>query len=137
MHSHMHTHTRIRHAFPAQLYASESQEPYIHEERWTSGTLRCCPRVPGRCDEHPPSQAQLLEGHEATIPVSTPLLTLLHALEEAAGEEGHGHEQDDGTAHNGGDHCHLEAKGLVGWHSCKGKTTAPGTADPDLLGPGC
>lgn len=72
-----------------------------------------------------------------TIPVSTPLLTLLHALEEAAGEEGHGHEQDDGTAHNGGDHCHLEAEGLMGWHSCKGKTTAPGTADPDLLGPGC
>lgn len=50
-------------------------------------------------------------------PVSTPLLTLLYTLEEAAGEEGHGHEQDDGTAHNGGDHCHLEAKGLVRRHS--------------------
>lgn len=53
----------------------------------------------------------------ATVPVGTPLLTLLHALEEAAGEEGHGHEQDDGTAHDGGDHCHFEAEGLVRWHS--------------------
>lgn len=90
-----------------------------------------------RCDEQPHSQAQLLEGHEATVPVSTPPLIFLHTLEEAAGEEGHGHEQDDGTAHNGGDHCHLKAEGLMRWHSCKGKkTTAPGTADPDLLGPG-
>lgn len=49
-------------------------------------------------------------------PVGSVLLILLHTLEEAAGEEGHGHEQDDGAAHDGGDHCHLEAEGLVWWY---------------------
>lgn len=52
----------------------------------------------------------------APLPVGSVLLILLHTLEEAAGEEGHGHEQDDGAAHDGGDHCHLEAEGLVWWY---------------------
>lgn len=62
---------------------------------------------------------------DAASPVG-PWLPALHTLHEAAGEEGHGHEQDDGTADNGGDHSHLEAKGLIGWHGCEGDKTAPG-----------
>lgn len=62
-----------------------------------------------------------MPGH---VPVSATLLALLHALEEAAGEEGHGHEQDDGAAHDGGDDRHLEAEGLVWWHSWRKKTSS-------------
>lgn len=60
----------------------------------------------------------------SAIPVQAPLLFLLHALQEAAGEEGHGHEQDDGTTDDGGDDGHLEAKGLMGYHSCEGDKTS-------------
>lgn len=75
---------------------------------WLEGVVR----VQGH---RSPSQ----EDGGATMPVEAPLLGPLHALQEAAGEEGHGHEQDDSTADDGGDHSHPEAEGLMGHHSCK------------------
>lgn len=53
-----------------------------------------------------------------------PPLAPLHALQEAAGKEGHGHEQDDGTADDGGDYSHLKAEGLMGHHGCEGDKTS-------------
>lgn len=57
----------------------------------------------------------------------TPLLLLLvllfDAVEQTAGDEGHGHEQDDGRAHDRCQHSHAETVGLVGrqrW-SARGK----------------
>lgn len=55
------------------------------------------------------------------LPVSPLLLPLFHTPHEAAGEEGHGHEQNDGRADNGCHHSHPEAKGLVRRHGCKEK----------------
>lgn len=85
--------------------------------------------VPGRLlapgsgqGSRPPSPS--LEDAGATMPVEAPLLGPLHALQEAAGEEGHGHEQDDGAADDGGDHSHPEAEGLVGRHSCERDKTS-------------
>lgn len=80
--------------------------------------------VPGQllapgCGQGSRPQAPLPRGCWATMPVEAPLLGPLHALQETAGEEGHGHEQDDGAADDGGDHSHPEAKGLMGRHSCK------------------
>lgn len=66
----------------------------------------------------------------AALPVEAPLLGPLHALQEAAGEEGHGHEQDDGAADDGGDHSHPEAKGLVGRHSCRRDKTSSWHGSP-------
>lgn len=44
------------------------------------------------------------------------LLSPLHTLQEATGEEDHGHEQDDGAADDRGDHSHPEAEGLMSCH---------------------
>ena len=72
-----------------------------------------------------------LEAAGASVPVGRPLAPL-HAPHEAAGEEGHGHEQDDSAADNGGDHGHLEAEGLVRRYGCEGDraTSCTGLARP-------
>lgn len=90
------------------MYFTHHKET-TNKKRITGGERRSTRRPPPE-DPRPAGPA----------PVGAPLVTFLHALEEAAGEEGHGHEQDDGTAHDGGDDGHLEAEGLVGWHSWRG-----------------
>lgn len=70
------------------------------------------------------------EHPRAAVPAGAPLLTSLHTLKQTAGEEGHGHEQDDGAAHDGRDYGHLEAEGLVWWHSCERQPPAPNLPDP-------
>lgn len=39
--------------------------------------------------------------------------TLFNAVDQTAGEEGHGHEEDDGCTHNGNEHCQLEPMDLI------------------------
>lgn len=68
----------------------------------------------GPCKHPAPSPgARFSAGATAGWPCPS-LLTPFHAADEAAGEEGHGHEQTDGVKDGGGDHGHLEVEGLLG-----------------------
>lgn len=58
------------------------------------------------------------------------LLSPLHTLQEATGEEDHRHEQDNGAADDGGDHSHPEAKVLMSCHSYERQDQFLGMAHP-------
>lgn len=47
------------------------------------------------------------------IPFSSPPFVFLNALDETTGQKSHRHQQDDGTAHNGGNHCYFKSKSLI------------------------
>lgn len=49
------------------------------------------------------------------------LLVLSDAVQQAACDEGHGHEEDDGQAHNGGQNSHTEPEVLVTRESCSAR----------------
>lgn len=49
------------------------------------------------------------------------LLVLSDAVQQAARDEGHGHEEDDGQAHNGGQNGHTKSKVLVTRQSCSAR----------------
>lgn len=49
------------------------------------------------------------------------LLVLSDAVQQAACDEGHGHEEDDGQAHDGGQNGHTEPEVLVTRESCSAR----------------
>lgn len=49
------------------------------------------------------------------------LLVLSDAVQQAACDEGHGHEEDDGQAHNGGQNGHTEPEVFVTRESCSAR----------------
>lgn len=49
------------------------------------------------------------------IPLLLFLLLFFETVEHTAGDEGHGHEEDDGRTDNRHQHSHIETKVLVSW----------------------
>lgn len=49
------------------------------------------------------------------------LLVLSDAVQQAACDEGHGHEEDDGQAHDGSQNGHTEPEVLVKRESCSAR----------------
>lgn len=52
------------------------------------------------------------------------LFVLSDAVQQAAGDEGHGHEEDDGQAHDGCQNGHTEPEVLVMRESCRPREAA-------------